>query len=290
VLFGAIVVGCLMLLIGYAAFAVRRASAPPPAADLPAEPETLARIAARPHLVFLHSPGGDAYRQVALLPLDALDGQRYLTPLICQRTYMAAGQGLCLGGGMTGSRFGADFRPSQSFQQAGVPTRTRVAPDGLRGAMTWFVAGHSYADAGFSTQTTLIDLEHGDSLANLEQFTIVRDEAPFRAVDFNFWGVTFARDSNRFYATLASGNKTYLVEGDIARRQARVLRENVECPSISPDNTRLAFKERIDPTSPRQWHLAILDLASQEVTYVPGESHSVDDQVEWLDDGHIAAE
>ena len=25
---------------------------------------------------------------------------------------------------------------------------------------------------------------------------------PFKAADFNFWGVTFARDSNVFYATL----------------------------------------------------------------------------------------
>jgi hypothetical protein len=33
--------------------------------------------------------------------------------------------------------------------------------------------------------------------------------------------------------------------------------------------------------------LAILDLRNQEVTHVTGEVHSVDDQVEWLDDGHI---
>jgi hypothetical protein len=287
VLFGAIVVGCLVSLIGYTTLAARRVNTPPPSADQPSDAETLARIAAQPHLMFLHSPSGDAYRQVAIMPLDALDGPRYLTPLVCQRTYMAAGQGLCLTDGLTASRFGADFRPSQAVQQPGIPTRARVSPDGRRGAMTWFVAGHSYADARFSTQTTLVDLQPGDALTNLEQFTILRDDAQFRAVDFNFWGVTFGRDSNRFYATLASGGRTYLIDGDVARREGRILRENVECPSISPDNTRLAFKERIDPTSPNRWRLAILDLRNQEVTHVTGEVHSVDDQVEWLDDGHI---
>ena len=62
--------------------------------------------------------------------------------------------------------------------------------------------------------------------------------------------------------------------------------ENVECPSLSPDNTRLAFKQR-KSADIRTWHLAVLDLASMTVSTVPGEDRNIDDQVEWLDDTHI---
>jgi hypothetical protein len=200
---------------------------------------------------------------------------------------MVASGGLCMRHGQTASTFDAQFNLGASFTPAGTPTRARVAPGGELAGMTSFVTGHSYAQTNFSTQTLLVDPRSGATVADLEQFTIMKDGAPFRAVDFNFWGVTFVRDASRFYATLASGGRTYLIEGDVAQRQARVLRENVECPSLSPDNTRLAFKKRADPTSPREWRLAILDLATMTDTPVPGENHSVDDQVEWLDDNHI---
>jgi hypothetical protein len=286
-LFGALVAVCLLVGVGYTVRARLLSSAPPPAADAPADPQVLAGIMARPHLLFLHAPQGDAYRQVALVPLDQLDGPRYLTPLQCQRVYMASGRGLCMGSGQTATVFDSQFRTGPSLAQPGTPTRTRVAADGSIGTMTWFVAGHSYADSTFSTQTLLVDPSSAATVADLEQFSITRDGAPFRAVDFNFWGVTFAHDPNTFYATLASGGTTYLIQGDAAQRSARVLRDNVECPSLSPDGTRLAFKKRVDPNSPREWRLAILDLATMEETPVPGESHSVDDQVEWLDNSHV---
>lgn len=286
--FLALLLTCLFVAGAYTLRARQIATAPPPSADAPADPQVLTSIMARPHLLFLHAPQGDAYRQVALVPLDALDGPRYLTPLQCQRVYMAGGEGLCMGSGQTASAFDASLHVTNaSFTQPGTPTRTRVAGDGSIGTMTWFVAGHSYADSTFSTQTLLVDPASGGTVADLEQFSITRDGAPLTAVDFNFWGVTFARDPNRFYATLATGGKTYLIQGDVRSRSAVVLRENVECPSLSPDNTRLAFKVRVDPNSPREWRLAVLDLATMEQTDVPGEARSVDDQVEWLDDQHV---
>jgi hypothetical protein len=286
--FGALVVLCLVALVGYTMRAVGSSTpAVAPAADAPADPSTLADVRGRPHLVFLHSPGGDAYRQVALVPLDALDGQRYLTPLTCQRVYAVASGGLCMAAGQNATSFYARFQTVGSFAQPGVPTRARLSRTGEVGSLTWFVAGHSYADASFSTQTVLVDPSSGATVADLEQFTIFRDGAPFRAVDFNYWGVTFARDANQFYATLATGGRTYLVRGDLSRREATVLRENVECPSLSPDNTRLVFKKRTDPESPREWRLAVLDLTTMADTLVPGENHSVDDQAEWLDDNHV---
>ena len=87
-------------------------------------------------------------------------------------------------------------------------------------------------------------MSSGSVIADLEQFHTSRDEEK-SSPDFNFWGVTFSRDSNTFYASLWSAKKTYLVRGDISARAMTVLRENVECPSISPDNRRIAFKKRV---------------------------------------------
>src|SRR5207244_621595 len=128
-----------------------------------------------------------------------------------------------------------------------------------------------------STQTTLIDMASGATLGDLEQFSIWRDGARFQAPDFNFWGVTFARDSNRFYATLGSGGRTYLIEGDLTAREATVLRENVECPSLSPDDSRLVFKKRVERSGPGPvvWRLHLLDLATMVETPLV-ETHSVD--------------
>ena len=105
------------------------------------------------------------------------------------------------------------------------------------------------------------------------------------AVDVNFWGVTFARDSDRFYATLATGGTTYLIRGSVSQRLARVIHENVECPSLSPDGTRIAFKKRTGSKG-TPWRLTVLDLATMRETPL-SEQRSVDDQAEWLDDERV---
>src|SRR6185503_21216378 len=93
--------------------------------------------------------------------------------------------------------FDPGFHRLKRFSLSGEPSRVRVSPDGRFAAATVFESGHSYAEHGFSTRTTLYDLTGGGtSLGDLEQFKTIRDGAPFHAVDFNFWGVTFARDSN----------------------------------------------------------------------------------------------
>jgi Tol biopolymer transport system component len=119
----------------------------------------------------------------------------------------------------------------------------------------------------------------------MEQFSVRRDGQPFQAPDFNFWGVTFTGDENRFYATLWSKGKTYLVECNLNGRTARVIHDDVECPSLSPDNRRIAFKKR--STGPRvTWRIHVLDLESMTETPL-GETRNVDDQVEWLDNETI---
>jgi hypothetical protein len=214
-----------------------------------------------------------------------------VTGMSCERLHMAGGRGLCLTqrgrlfGVYRAVVFGREFRPSAQLNLNGIPTRTRVSPDGRYGAATTFVSGHSYANVGeFSTETVLIDLQTGTKLGNLEDFVVMRDGRRFRRQDFNFWGVTFARGGNRFYATLASGGETYLIEGDLRARSARVLRENVECPSLSPDGTRIAYKKLVG--GPGDWRFHVLDLRTMEDTPLAEERH-IDDQLEWLDDERL---
>jgi hypothetical protein len=159
----------------------------------------------------------------------------------------------------------------------GLPSRACISPDGRYAALTVFVTGHSYNEAGFSTQTTILDTASGAMLGDLEQFTVWRNGARFQAADFNFWGVTFARDSDRFYATLKSGDRTYLLEGNVSSRQAHILYENVECPSLSPDNTRVAFKKAIVRDGRSMWQLSLLDLATLREAPLTAETRSVDD-------------
>jgi hypothetical protein len=182
--------------------------------------------------------------------------------------------------------FGADLRVRGEVAVDGIPSRARVSPDGRYGAVTLFVAGHSYADlGGFSTTTTLIDLRRGTKIAGLEDFTVTRDGRRITAPDVNYWGVTFARDHDRFYATLATGGRFYLVEGSVRARTMKTIHPGVECPSLSPDETRIAYKKRVGAGGKR-WRLYVLDLRTMKETPL-AETRSVDDQVEWLDDDHV---
>jgi uncharacterized repeat protein (TIGR01451 family) len=252
-----------------------------------------------PTLLFSNlAPGTTDRNRAAVVPIASPEGPRALTRLACERIHFAAGRGLCLGegggtapleGGVIATHayvFGADFQIKHDVSLGGFPSRVRVSPDGHYGATTVFISGHSYADAGFSTETTLINLESGAKLGNLEQFTVLRDGKRFQAIDFNFWGVTFAAGGDRFYATLGTGRRTYLVEGSVGGRQMRVLRENVECPSLSPDGKRLAFKERVGGLLRAVWRFHVLDLSTMTETPL-SELRSIDDQIEWLDDRQV---
>jgi hypothetical protein len=256
--------------------------------------QALARVSLQPHVVFLSTAVGDTHGKVSVAPLDAPHGPRYATSLECARVYFIAGEGLCLGNNVVGGfdsaysayTFAGRYDVRQTFQQAGVPSRVCLSPDGRRGALTVFVSGHSYAEGGFSTLTSIVDTATGAVLADLEQFTISRDGVPISAPDLNFWGVTFARDNNCFYATLGTGGKTYLLEGDLAARTARIIHEGVECPSLSPDNTRIAFNKQVGIGGRIEWRPYVLDLATLTETAL-GETRNVDDQIEWLDDQHV---
>lgn len=112
----------------------------------------------------------------------------------------------------------------------------------------------------------------------------MKDGVRFQNRNFNFWGVTFAR-GDRFYATLASGKKTYLLQGSLRARRLRVLRERLECPSLSPDGTRIAFKRSVNGHG--AWRLYMLDLRTMRERPL-AEKNLIDDQAEWVDNDHVA--
>lgn len=241
-----------------------------------------------PAVLFRSTALGEGYGQVAALPLGDLAAPRTPTGLRCERVYFAGGHGMCLSadrGAITSYYavlFGPDLKAGPRLPLQGIPSRTRLSPDGRYASVTVFVSGHSYAPGSFSTRTEIYDTVAAGPLAELEEFTVERDGKPFREIDFNFWGVTFAADGNRFYATLATRGENFLIEGDVAERHARVIHRNVECPSLSPDGSRIAFKR----PQAYGWRIFVLDLATGEEWQL-AETRNVDDQVEWLDDDHI---
>lgn len=284
--FGVLTGAALLAAVGYVAWAALKTDERDP--PRPASAELKLATARTPYLVYQHVERGPHYGEVAVAPLDA-PGTPVFTGLVCERVYASAGRGICLvpkqeplGSAVTARLLDEEFRPIDSTRLDGIASRARVSSRGRYGAATTFVAGHSYRDQGFSTLTSIIDMHDGKVLAELEDFDVTRDGKPFESVDFNFWGVTFDPDETRFYATLQSAGHLYLVEGDIDARTAKVIAEDVECPSLSPDGQRIAFKQR----EGGRWRLYVLDLGREGRTPL-AETRSVDDQVEWLDDGRI---
>jgi hypothetical protein len=162
----------------------------------------------------------------------------------------------------------------------GTPSRARVSPDGKRVDWTVFVTGDSYAATGFSTRAGVYEVDAGRLVKTIEELPVFVDGQRYFAADVNYWGITFAPDGNRFYATLGSKGKTYLVEADYARYRGKSLRENVECPSLAPDGTRVAFKKKVGDGV---WRLSVLDLKTLKETEL-AEKRSVDDQALWQGD------
>jgi hypothetical protein len=219
-------------------------------------------------------------------------GSREITEQRCDRVYGAAGTISCLrpvGALKAGELAVLDqqLKELRTVPLTGFPNRTRVSASGRMVAWTLFVDGHSYAANGFSTTTGILDTKTGALVHSLEEFTV--EGMPQRPVDSNFWGVTFAADDNRFYATMSTGPHRYLVEGDFAARRIRPLTEhdNVECPSLSPDGTRIAYKAAVGGDPQQGWRIAVLDLATKKITRLAGD-RTVDDQPAWLDEKTVA--
>ncbi|MEE1824701.1 TolB-like translocation protein [Streptomyces sp. BE20] len=251
------------------------------------------RTPASRQLAFRNLAWGPHRDEIATVPADRPDGPRTASGVQCLRFHAAAGTGICLQAerGALQDTYRAvvlddHLRELRSFPAAGIPTRSRVSPSGHLVAWTVFVSGDSYAGTDFSTRTAIVDVRDGNLRDNLETFDVIKDGKPYRAADVNVWGVTFA-DDTAFYATVATAGRTYLVRGDLGARTLTTLHQNVECPSLSPDGTRIAYKKRVPGVSEdAPWRLYVLDLATMTET-ATAEQRSIDDQAVWADDGNL---
>ncbi|MER6502787.1 hypothetical protein ABT218_26280 [Streptomyces sp. NPDC001455] len=282
----AVLVAAVLLLaggsVGYALHAQHRTPAQQAEADA-------SFTVTGPALYFRDTATG----RVARRPLAAPPGTRTPGGPACDRFYASGDHAVCLRArpGVLPRTHAVvldrRLREQRRITVPGIPTRARVSASGRMVSWTVFATGDSYATTAFSTRTAILDLRTGYLVKSIEGIPLTLDGARYHAPDVNYWGVTFARDDNRFYATVSTKGRTYLVEGDMAKWSAKALRQNVECPSLSPDNTRLAFKKKVsdDPADP--WRLYVLDLRTMRETPL-AETRNVDDQAAWLDDGTVA--
>lgn len=233
--------------------------------------------------------------RVAAVPYDggAAGKRRTGTGLSCRRFHASGGTAVCLAvkpgiPPMTKAIIlDRDLKTRRTIVVGGTPNRARVSPSGRMVSWTLFVTGDSYTSSAFSTRSGILDLKTGYLIKSMETIQLYIDGKRYHAPDVNYWGVTFTRDDNRFYATLSTKGTTYLVEGDMKTWKARTLRTNAECPSLSPDGTRLVFKKRVREGADDPWRLHVLDLRTMRETPL-AEARSVDDQAAWLDDRTVA--
>lgn len=246
---------------------------------------------AEPRIVFRNTAQGEGYGKVATVPLDTPSAARALTEQACDRVYATDKVLSCLrikrGVPTTfeATVFDAAGSEVASWPLPGIPSRTRLSEDSSLIATTSFVSGHSYATVGFSTETVISRVD-GESFGNLEDFALRVGGEEVTAADRNIWGVTFAADDTTFYATAASGGRTWLVRGDVTDRTLTAIAENAECPSLSPDGMRIAYKKNSGSPEAPHWGIAVLTLATEEEVVLE-EQENVDDQVEWLDNSTL---
>jgi hypothetical protein len=247
-------------------------------------------LTGRGRMVFRNMAWGPHRDELVSVPAGDPSGARTASGVKCLRFYAASGTGVCLQAvhGPVSDTYralvlDARLRTVHRYDVPGIPSRARVSPSGRFAAWTAFVGGDSYAGTNFSTRAAIVDTRSGKLIPSLEAFRIVKDGRPYRAADANFWGVTFAADDRTFYATLATKGRTYLVRGDLRARTVTTVHENVECPSLSPDGTRIAYKKRVEGLpKDAPWRLYVLDLRTMRETPL-AESRSVDDQAVWRD-------
>lgn len=245
-------------------------------------------VVSGPHIVFRHMAPGAERGRVALVPLADPGGRRAVTRQSCDRVHAAGLRTICLASSGLGPRYQAQVstrgEATVNIPLSGTPSRARLSADAEYAATTSFVAGDSYDTEGFSTRTVITSLE-AVTAVQLEEFRLVHRGKAIRPADRNFWGVTFAADGDTFYVTVAFDGENWLARGSLRSRGITTLRDDAECPSLSPDGRRVAYK-KLQDRDPGDWRIAVLDLASARET-VLAEDRSVDDQVEWLDNERV---
>ncbi|WP_328320851.1 hypothetical protein OHA70_22865 [Kribbella sp. NBC_00382] len=276
----------MLLLLGAGTLYVVQARGGGPAVN--ARPVVSGQVLIAPgNLYFRNLASGPDEGKLAVVPVGDPAGARRVGDLHCDRFATARSTSICLRlkpGSLPPLTemlvLGPDLAVKHQETLPGTPSRARVSPDGNIVNWTVFVTGDSYSATGFSTRTGLYDLKAGQLVKSIEELPVFVDGKRYFASDVNFWGITFAADGNKFYVTLGSKGKTYLIQADYREYRGDAIAQNVECPSLSPDGRRIAYKQK-NPDG--TWRLAVLDLTTHQVTH-PAESRPLDDQPLWRDD------
>lgn len=249
----------------------------------------LGAATAGPHIVFRSTLPGARYAQVAVVPLTDPDGPRAFTDATCDQLDTVGTTTSCLrvvrevATRYEASVLDSTWRDTSTWALPGIPSRSRISPDGGLVATTAFVNEQACSKVGMSTETR-IHRSDGTDLGTLEEYALTVDGKAYTAADRNFWGVSFV-DDDTFYATgtSASANATWLLKGSVSARTLTALRTGADTPSVSPDGTRVAYKKLVRTDAAKKvWAFAVLDLSTGTET-VYDVTTGADDQVEWLD-------
>ena len=256
---------------------------------------------AGPGFALVRNVSKDAPVRIDMVRFDPVSKkilERRPTTLACERVHLARQSIFCLGTALQGSTGSgltyavSDFKLETVFSgklpMGMAVSRARVSPDGTHAGSTVFIVGHAYGTASFATQAMVIDMRQRRlSMPPLENWNIFHNNVQISSKDMNIWGVSFdPRNPDSFYVTAAIKEQPYLARGSISARRIDLLQADIECPSLSPDGSKLAFKKRRGRAG---WAPAVLDLASGRET-VFQESRSIDDQIEWLDNHTLVYE
>jgi hypothetical protein len=252
---------------------------------------SLASISKEPHIVFRNTALGNDYGVVSEVTMADPSGPRAITDTSCDRVYATTANYLCLSssGGVvvtySAHVLNSQLDPVQGLPLTGIPSRARLSHDGKLASTTSFTDGDSYAGTSFSTRTVISTVGSKVTSIDLEKFNLIHNGKSIDPVDRNYWGVTFASDDNTFYATVKYQGHTWLSRGNLATKTIETLHEDAECPSLSPDEKYIVYKQRGNLPA-GQWRLVRYDIATGAVVPL-AETRSVDDQVEWLNDSTV---
>ena len=230
---------------------------------------------------------GDDYGRLAIRHTD---GTRTLLERRCVRVHLAADTGVCVSrdegtAPLFTTTFFASINPNVEIKSypSALPSRARISPEGTFSAVTAFVSGGSYEDIGSDT-TTIVTIDEIDSTRLVRggnQLEVNADEDKYQVLDAQYWGMSFA-DEDEFYITGFYGDEAEVMHGTLTDMTVEPTGWVGSCPSLSPDDATLVFKEM----TPNGFQLVAVDVESQ-TTWKLGETRSVDDQVEWLDNDTI---